>query len=69
MADRAARLGLGQPELSLLLLSENRLEAVARVVTEVQPVALVVDSIQTVYLEGLDKRPGSVPQVGGRVGW
>jgi DNA repair protein RadA/Sms len=66
VADRAARLGLGLRQLQILLLSENRLEAVARVVQELQPLALVIDSIQTVYLEGLSNRPGSITQARGR---
>jgi DNA repair protein RadA/Sms len=65
---RADRLGLDAPEL--FVLAETRLEAIEAHVGEVQPRALVVDSIQTVYLGDLESAPGSVSQVrecGGRL--
>ena len=65
---RADRLGLAAP--ALYLLAETALEAIEAQVETLQPRVLVVDSIQTVYLEALESAPGSVSQVrecGGRL--
>jgi DNA repair protein RadA/Sms len=65
---RADRLGLAAPDL--FILAETQLEAVETHVAAIQPRALVVDSIQTVYLADLESAPGSVSQVrecGGRL--
>ena len=65
---RADRLGLAAPDL--FILAETQLEAIEAHVTATEPRALVVDSIQTVYLGDLESAPGSVSQVrecGGRL--
>jgi DNA repair protein RadA/Sms len=65
---RADRLGLDAPDL--FILAETQLEAIEAHVTASEPRALVVDSIQTVYLGDLESAPGSVSQVrecGGRL--
>ena len=48
---------------NLYLLAETNLENILPVVREVEPVFLVIDSIQTLYSEELDSAPGSVSQV------
>ncbi|MBI4637446.1 MAG: DNA repair protein RadA [Candidatus Rokubacteria bacterium] len=58
---RADRLGIGAP--GLLLWAETDLSAVEAELAELQPRALVVDSIQTVFLPDLESAPGSVAQV------
>jgi DNA repair protein RadA/Sms len=65
---RADRLGVGGD--GLLLWAENDLAAVGGALDEIRPRALIVDSIQTVYLPQLESAPGSVAQVrecGGRL--
>lgn len=58
---RADRLGVKSEKL--LLLSETNLANILEAVTRVQPLFLIVDSIQTVYKEELSSAPGSVGQV------
>jgi DNA repair protein RadA/Sms len=58
---RADRLGVGVPEL--LLWAETDLTIVEAELDRLKPRALVVDSIQTVFLPGLESAPGSVAQV------
>jgi DNA repair protein RadA/Sms len=53
---------LAMPE-NLLLLTETNLETILEHVQAVRPTLLVIDSIQTVYLPGLDSSAGSVTQV------
>jgi DNA repair protein RadA/Sms len=65
---RADRLGIKTD--ALLLWAENDLSAVEAQLDEVKPRVLVIDSIQTVFLPGLESAPGSVAQVrecGGRL--
>jgi DNA repair protein RadA/Sms len=65
---RADRLGIKAD--ALLLWAENDLSAVEAQLDEVKPRVLVIDSIQTVFLPGLESAPGSVAQVrecGGRL--
>ena len=65
---RADRLGIASKNLSLL--AETALDAIESQVNDFRPKALVVDSIQTVYIPELDSAPGSVSQVrecGGRL--
>lgn len=62
VANRAARLGLGAAP-NVLLLAATRVEEILRHVVELDPVAVVVDSIQTVYLDGAPGSAGSVTQV------
>ncbi len=47
----------------LYLLPETNLDTVLDAIKELDPVFLIVDSIQTVYTEGLEGTPGSVSQV------
>jgi DNA repair protein RadA/Sms len=58
---RAERLGIKSDRL--LLWAENDLSAVEAQLDEVKPRTLVIDSIQTVFLPGLESAPGSVAQV------
>ena len=46
-----------------LILGETSLEQILKSIQEVQPAAVVVDSIQTVYTEQLTSAPGSISQV------
>jgi DNA repair protein RadA/Sms len=65
---RADRLGVGGD--GLLLWAENDLSLIVGALDEIRPRALIVDSIQTVYLPELESAPGSVAQVrecGGRL--
>lgn len=65
---RADRLGIAAD--GLLLWAETDLSAVQAALDDVKPHALVVDSIQTVFLPELESAPGSVAQVrecGGRL--
>lgn len=47
----------------LFLLAETNMDVIAKVAEEVNPVFLIIDSIQTMYSEDLDSAPGSVSQV------
>ncbi len=58
---RADRMGL-DPE-NMLVYAETSLEAIIDQIQSVQPRLVVVDSIQTVYLEDLSSAAGSVSQV------
>ena len=58
---RADRLGLGTQ--GLFVLSETRLDDVLAAAEELNPSLLIVDSIQTVYLDDLTSAAGSVSQV------
>jgi len=58
---RADRLGIATD--GLLLWPENDLSAVQGHLDDVKPRALVIDSIQTVFLPDLESAPGSVAQV------
>ena len=58
---RATRMGL-DPE-RLLVYSETNLDAILEQISAVRPRLVVVDSIQTVYLEELTSAAGSVSQV------
>jgi DNA repair protein RadA/Sms len=58
---RADRLGIAGD--GLLLWAETDLNAVQAALDDVKPQALVVDSIQTVFLPELESAPGSVAQV------
>ena len=58
---RADRLGLAAD--GLLLWAETDLTAVQAQIDDIKPQALIVDSIQTVFLPDLESAPGSVAQV------
>jgi DNA repair protein RadA/Sms len=54
---------LGVENRNLLILAETSLEQILKSIQEIQPAAVVVDSIQTVYTEQLTSAPGSISQV------
>ena len=58
---RADRLGTFQKEL--FLLSETDLDIVTEVIGRKKPEIVIIDSIQTMYREGIGSAPGSVSQV------
>lgn len=58
---RADRLGLNAGELYVL--AETRLEAILQQAEALNPAVLVVDSIQTVYVDDITSAAGSVSQV------
>ncbi|MBQ2149831.1 MAG: DNA repair protein RadA, partial [Bacteroidales bacterium] len=58
---RADRLGGGDEDC--FILSETVLENILDQAREIQPALLIVDSIQTIYIEALDSSAGSVSQV------
>jgi DNA repair protein RadA/Sms len=58
---RADRLGINAD--GLLLWTENDLAVVQAQLDDIKPRALVIDSIQTVFLPDLESAPGSVAQV------
>ena len=58
---RAQRIGALAEDL--LLVSESNLELICGYIEEIQPVAVVVDSIQTIFNPDLQSAPGSVGQV------
>ncbi|MFZ2087021.1 MAG: DNA repair protein RadA [Desulfobaccales bacterium] len=58
---RADRLGVASPYL--LVATETCLENILRIVEEVRPAFLALDSIQTLYTATLPAAPGSLPQV------
>jgi len=60
-AARARRLGAIAEDL--LVLAENDLGAIERVIDEVRPTALVVDSVQTVRIPELESGAGTVTQL------
>ncbi len=60
---RADRLCGSAPAAGVLLLCETRLEQVFAHVKSVRPELVVVDSIQTMSVEGVESSPGSVTQI------
>jgi DNA repair protein RadA/Sms len=58
---RARRLGI--EARSLLVMAENGLDEIEAAVAETKPAALVVDSVQTVRVEGLPSAAGTVSQL------
>jgi DNA repair protein RadA/Sms len=60
-AQRARRLDLGAPDLKVL--AETDLGAIERAVGDVQPRALVIDSVQTVRSDSLESAAGTVSQL------
>ncbi len=58
---RADRLGIVSDYLYVL--TETSFEAIIRQAEEIKPLAIVVDSIQTVYTSQLTSAPGSVTQI------
>ena len=62
---RASRIGTtdGAAGRNLLILAETSVERVIEQATKIRPAALAVDSIQTVFTDGLTSAPGSIGQV------
>uniref|UniRef100_A0A7V6A2R3 DNA repair protein RadA n=1 Tax=Desulfobacca acetoxidans TaxID=60893 RepID=A0A7V6A2R3_9BACT len=58
---RADRLGVASP--ALLVATETCLENILKMVEEVRPAFVAIDSIQTLYTATLPAAPGSLPQV------
>ncbi len=58
---RAERLGLQADQLYLV--TETNLHAILEHVRTLRPTLLIVDSIQTVYLDDIESSPGSVSQI------
>ncbi|MGH7233234.1 MAG: DNA repair protein RadA [Nitrospiraceae bacterium] len=54
---------LGACDAALYILAETSLEEILKTVQDLQPSALVVDSIQTVYTDQITSAPGSISQV------
>lgn len=54
---------LGVKTSNLYILSETNLDLIEAYIDELNPVFVIVDSIQTVYKEGVTSAPGSVSQV------
>jgi len=61
MKMRGDRLGLSSP--NLYIYPETSLEDILKAAKNLQPVAMVVDSIQTVFTDQISSAPGSVSQV------
>ena len=58
---RASRLKLN--DSGMMLLSDGDIEAAESIILKAKPALLVIDSIQTVYLNSYDATPGSLVQV------
>lgn len=54
---------IGQFQKQMLLLCETNLDEIAEVIRRENPRVVVIDSIQTMYNEGVSAAPGSVSQV------
>ena len=62
VGSRAARMGL-QDSAHLYLYSATRLADILQEIVAMQPRAVIIDSIQTVYLDDVNGSAGSVSQV------
>ena len=60
---RADRVCSGQELQNLFLLSETNMENIEEVCKTLEPVFVIIDSIQTMYTAEMDSAPGSVSQV------
>ncbi|MCM8711754.1 DNA repair protein RadA [Clostridium sp. SYSU_GA19001] len=58
---RGDRLGVTSPELYIL--SETNIDVIEEHIAEIQPIFVIVDSIQTLFKNSLTSAPGSVSQV------
>jgi DNA repair protein RadA/Sms len=58
---RAERLGIATP--SLYVQAETSVEAVIKSILQLQPLAVVIDSIQTMFIQELQSAPGTISQV------
>jgi DNA repair protein RadA/Sms len=62
VGNRAQRMGLGDAA-GIYLFNATRLDDILREVVRMRPRAVVVDSIQTVYLDDVAGSAGSISQV------
>lgn len=58
---RGDRLGINTK--NLFIVSETNLDIIEAYINEISPVFVIIDSIQTIYKEGITSAPGSVSQV------
>ena len=58
---RAKRIGVENGEI--FVLAETNMERILRSIDEINPDIVIVDSIQTVYLDHVESTPGSISQV------
>ncbi|SDZ62287.1 DNA repair protein RadA/Sms [Evansella caseinilytica] len=58
---RADRLAIAADEL--FVLAETDVELIEKAIDNINPMLVIIDSIQTVYLDGVSSAPGSVSQV------
>ncbi|MBE6050853.1 MAG: DNA repair protein RadA [Clostridium sp.] len=58
---RGDRLGVTAKELYIV--SETNLDTIEAYIDEINPIFVIIDSIQTIYKEGVTSAPGSVSQV------
>ena len=61
LSSRAGRLGASSEKL--LVLAETSLEVIRQFIEKINPKFVVVDSIQTMFVENITSAPGSVSQV------
>jgi DNA repair protein RadA/Sms len=61
IAGRAKRLGL--PTDKIKMLTETSVDQVCEIADKEKPEVIVIDSIQVMYVEGVDSAPGGVTQV------
>ena len=54
---------LGADSQNLYIVSETNLEIIEAQINELSPIFVIIDSIQTMYKEGITSAPGSVSQV------
>lgn len=54
---------LGVTANDLYIVSETNLDVIEAYIDELKPIFIIIDSIQTVYREGISSAPGSVSQV------
>ena len=62
IGSRAERMGLADND-NIFLYSATRLQDILAEIISMQPAAVIVDSIQTVYLDDVNGSAGSVSQV------
>ena len=58
---RAERLGVDS--VDLYIVSETNMDVIEILIDELNPIFVIIDSIQTIYKEGVSSAPGSVSQV------
>ncbi len=58
---RSQRLGINSE--NIYILTENRFEVIAETLNDIKPDIVIVDSVQTIYLEEIKSTPGSITQL------